>query len=266
MAGAATGSQAIERALDLLSAFGPDTTRLSLSELAEHANIPPSTARRLLKALLAKGFIEQEPLSRQYQLGMQLTRLGHIAETQSDLHRLASDPMAKLVEQLGESAYLARLAGSEVIYLMVMRSKQWVQITAEVGQAYPAWATASGRVLLAELSDDEVRALVPEPIAPFLGRYTITMDGLLAELQRIREQGYSQHAHDKMDDVSSIAAPIFGGDGKANVALTVSGPSFRFNETVAKEAIELIKRTAAEISFRIGGHPRQSRYGTPPRH
>src|SRR5690606_32666844 len=146
-----------------------DATRLSLSELAEHANIPPSTARRLLKALLAKGIIEHEPSSRQYQLGMPLTRLGHIPETPSDLHRLASDPMATLVVQLGESAYVARLAGSEVIYLMVMRSKQWVQITAEVGQAYPAWATASGRVLLAELLDDEVRALVPEPIAPFLG-------------------------------------------------------------------------------------------------
>lgn len=262
MASEATGSQAIERALDLLCAFTPESTRLSLSELAQHADLPPSTARRLLKALLAKGFIEQEPLSRQYQLGMQLTRLGHIAETQSDLHRLAFDPMASLVEELGESAYLARLVGSEVIYLMVMRSKQWVQITAEVGQAYPAWATASGRILLADLSDDEVRSLLPEPIEPFLGRYTITIDELLVELRKVRAQGYSQHAHDKIDNVSSIAAPIFGGDGRASVALTVSGPSFRFKDSVATGAVGLIRRTASEISFRIGGHARNSRFSS----
>lgn len=254
-----SGSQSVARALELLTCFTPDDPSFSLSELSEIVGLKPSTARRLLKALISKGFIEQDSSSRRYRLGMQLTRLGHIAERQSELGRIAKGPMQQLVAEFDEAAYISRLSGKDQLFLMVVHSQSWDLITAEVGETFPAWATASGRLMLAEKIDEEIDAMYADPLPRFRGEPPITVARLKQELQKIRENGYSTHITGADYNVFSRTVPIFDSSGYAAMALVISGPLDKVRP--AEELLPAMRRVANEISYRIGGNSRLTRIG-----
>lgn len=206
---------------------------------------------------MVRGFIEQDPLTRQYKLGMQLTRLGHIAERQSEIGRVAGSLMRRLTKEANEAAYISRLTGDKVMYLIVSHTQEWERLTAEVGETYEAWSTASGRLLLAEKRNEEIDAMFPEVLPQFRDRSRITRDRLKAELAEIRKTGYAKSIHEEEHEVFSYAAPIFDGSGRAYMALAVSGPTHRPAEN--RGFIPLLLSTADQISYRIGGNRRLSR-------
>src|SRR5699024_8607860 len=158
--------------------------------------------------------------------------------------------MRGLVKESDEAAYLSRLVGGEVLYLKVVHTEDWDRLTAEVGQTYEAWATASGRVLLAEKGDDEIDAMHPEVLPEFRGRERITRERVKRELEVVRQTGFAAQLSEEEHEVFSYAAPVFDGSGIGAMALAVSGPSHRAPEPT--RLVPKLKWAAAEISYRIG--------------
>ena len=241
---AGSGVQSVERVFELLELITAAGGEVMLSELAASTDLPLPTIHRLLRTLMAKGYIRQLA-NRRYALGPGLIRLGAAASKQ--LGDLAGVQLRSLVDQLGETANMAVLDSDMALYIAQAPSKHSMRTFTEVGRRAHTHATGVGKAILAQLGDDAVRAIVtragmPTPTVMSIG----TVDDLLADLGRIRERGYSVDDGEQEIGVRCFAMGV--PDAPTPTAISVSGPVSRVDEAFAERAIPALRAAAQSIS------------------
>ena len=223
--------RAVERALDLLSTFSTPELELSLTELSSRLNLNPSTTFRLLVTLQSHGYLEQNPENRKYRLGVACLELGSVFLNQSDIRKEALPILSSLRDDCEETVHLARLAGSEVVYLEKLDGLLPIGLMgSRIGGRAPAHCTGLGKAMLAYEPQSEIRQLCAESGLRRFTPNTITDLGeLLDELARIREHGYAIDSEEYEPDVKCVTVPIW--DYRQNLAgaISVSGPVGRID-------------------------------------
>ena len=154
---AANGVQSVERVFDLLELITDAGGEVTLSELSSSTELPLPTIHRLLRTLVAKGYVRQLA-NRRYALGPRLIRLGEGASKQ--LGALARPQLTSLVEALGETSNMAVLDSDMVVYIAQVPSKHSMRMFTEVGRRAHTHATGVGKAILAQLDDAAVRNIV----------------------------------------------------------------------------------------------------------
>ena len=158
MAGEQSGGvQSVERAFELLEVLAEAGGELSLSEAAAACRLPLPTIHRLVRTLVARGYVRQLP-SRRYALGPRLINLGESASGM--LADWARPCLAELVEALGETANLSMIDGDRATYVAQVPSRHAMRMFTEVGRRVHLHTTGAGKALLAQLSEAEVAELV----------------------------------------------------------------------------------------------------------
>ena len=241
---AGSGVQSVERVFELLELITAAGGEVMLSELAASTDLPLPTIHRLLRTLMAKGYIRQLA-NRRYALGPGLIRLGAAASKQ--LGDLAGVQLRSLVDQLGETANMAVLDSDMALYIAQAPSKHSMRTFTEVGRRAHTHATGVGKAILAQLGDDAVRAIVTRAGMPTPTTMSIaTVDDLLADLARIRKRGYSIDDGEQEIGVRCFAMGV--PDAPTPTAISVSGPVSRVDEAFAQRAIPLLRAAAQSIS------------------
>nr|WP_240506441.1 IclR family transcriptional regulator [Thermoactinospora rubra] len=246
--------QSVERAFDVLEALAACGGDASLSEIAARTGLPYGTIHRLLRTLLARGYVRQES-DRRYALGGALVRLGGVAERM--VGEWAQPYLAKLVELSGETANLAVLEGDFVVYVAQASSPRRLRMFAEVGRRLLPHSTAVGKVLLADRTDAEALALFERTGLPRKTANTITEpQAMLAELHRVRADGYALDLGEEELGVHCLAVPVHDGE-RVVAAMSVSGPAERIDALDRRELAEGMRRIAhafgRELSPRAAG-------------
>ncbi|GEP25908.1 MULTISPECIES: IclR family transcriptional regulator [Cryobacterium] len=241
---AGSGVQSVERVFELLELITAAGGQVMLSELAASTELPLPTIHRLLRTLVAKGYIRQLA-NRRYALGPGLIRLGTAASKQ--LGALAGAQLRALVDQLGETANMAVLDADMALYIAQAPSKHSMRMFTEVGRRAHTHATGVGKAILAQLSDDAVRAIVaragmPTPTTMSIG----SVNDLLADLARIRERGYSIDDGEQEIGVRCFAMAV--PDAPTPTAVSVSGPVSRVDDAFAELAIPALRAAVESIS------------------
>ncbi|MGO4747854.1 IclR family transcriptional regulator, partial [Streptomyces sp. 2MCAF27] len=165
------GVQSLERAFDLLERMADAGGEVGLSELSSSSGLPLPTIHRLMRTLVACGYVRQQP-NRRYALGPRLIRLGESASRL--LGTWARPYLARLVEATGETANMALLDGDEVVYVAQVPSRHSMRMFTEVGRRVLPHTTGVGKALLADTPADEVRALLARTGMPAATQKTIT--------------------------------------------------------------------------------------------
>lgn len=246
-AGPAGGVQSLDRAFELLEALADAGGALGLSQLAAATALPLPTIHRILRSLVAGGYVRQEP-SRRYALGPRLIRLGEVAERR--LSAWALPHLAELVGAVGETANLAMLEGDAVVYLAQAPSPHAMRLFTEVGRRVLPHCTGVGKAILSQLPDEEVRRIVRRTGMPAQTERTLTSPAaLLAELAAIRSRGYAVDDAEQEVGVRCVAVPISG----APVALSVSGPSGRLTAERVAQVAPVLLRTAQRCAHDLLG-------------
>jgi len=236
--------QSVERAFELLELITDAGGSAALSELAATADLPLPTIHRLLRTLVGLGYVRQLP-NRRYALGPRLIRLGEGATAQ--LGALALPVLKKLVDQLGETANMAVLDSDQVLYIAQAPSRHSMRTFTEVGRRAHAHATGVGKAVLAQLPDDHVRRIVTRTGLPAVTEASITgLDELLADLELIRERGWSVDEQEQELGVRCFAAAVPG--APSPTAISVSGPVSRVDEAFGERAVPLLQAAAREIA------------------
>ncbi|TFD71615.1 IclR family transcriptional regulator [Cryobacterium sp. Hb1] len=243
--GAGSGVQSVERVFELLELITAAGGEVMLSELAASTDLPLPTIHRLLRTLMAKGYIRQLA-NRRYALGPGLIRLGTAASQQ--LGVLAGLQLRSLVDQLGETANMAVLDADMALYIAQAPSKHSMRMFTEVGRRAHTHATGVGKAILAQLGDDAVRAIMartgmPRPTTMSIG----TVDDLLVDLARIRERGYSIDDGEQELGVRCFAMGV--PNAPTPTAISVSGPVSRVDDAFAQRAIPALRAAADSISL-----------------
>jgi IclR family transcriptional regulator, acetate operon repressor len=242
------GVQSVGRVLDLLEIVGDAGGEIGLSELAARSGLPLPSIHRLVRTLVQRGYMRQLP-NRRYALGARLVPLGQVAGTM--LGAWALPVLTGLVDALGESANLAVLDHDAVMYIGQVPSRHAMRMFTEPGRRVAAHCTGVGKALLSQLPDTAVRELLSRTGMPAQTPHTITdPDVLIAELGRIRHDGYAMDEGEQEIGVRCVAVPVLGALGTLGVS--VSGPAPRMTPEVVDRAIPLLREAGERLSSEIG--------------
>jgi DNA-binding IclR family transcriptional regulator len=236
--------RSLERAFDLLEHLADAGGEMALSELTEVSGLPMPTIYRLMRTLVNQGYARQAP-SKRYALGPRLIRLGESSSRL--LGGWARPVLARLVDEVGETANMALLEGDAVVYVAQAPSRHSMRMFTEVGRRVQAHCTGVGKALLAQLSTENAQALVNRTGLAAHTPHTITeLTALLRELELTRRRGYALDNEEQELGVRCVAVPLTG--APALSAISVSGPSGRLTHEVVDDVVPVMRRAAERLA------------------
>jgi len=218
-----------------------------VSELAQALGISKSNAHRLLRTLLELGFVDSR--DGRYWATLKVWELGSHVIKRYDVKDFARPFMAQIAAQTGEEVRLSIFDETtfEVIYIDKIDSAQDVRAYSQIGGRAPSYCTSSGKVFLAH-QDEDVIARVSKALSSRT-KWTITDPAKFADdLERTRADGYALNDRGLSEQVSGVAAPIFGRDGRVIASISVIGPAERFSMKRLREIGEATKKACTAIS------------------
>jgi len=185
-------NRSLERALQILNAFGSERKPLTLAQLSESLGLSKATVLRLCSTLVKYGFLKQDPESRHYALGLKLFELGSIVLSSLSLREVASRYLTQLQVRLGKTVFLGILAEDELLYMDKREDAgMGISFTSNIGRRRPPYWGMLGPVLMAYLPDDEVDRLLKEHPLVRITKKSYVDNGAFKEwLREIRRQGY----------------------------------------------------------------------------
>jgi IclR family transcriptional regulator, pca regulon regulatory protein len=248
-------SQSLERGLAILECFTPDRPLQGIADIADELGMSRSTTHRYVSTLVKLGYVKQGQ-RRKYRLSLGVTRLGMQALNGTALRDHAREDMAGLSTRVSCDVGLAAIDGAEIVYIERVRRLRRGQPDAgpQAGSRLPAHCTAMGKVLLANLSDQELDDTLAGMALQSMGPNTITGVGALrSELEQIREEGIALEDQERADELIGIASPVRDevGDVVAALDLSVRAPGVSIEEFADALYPHLVS-TADRISARLG--------------
>jgi DNA-binding IclR family transcriptional regulator len=249
--------QTIERAafiFDILSQF---PNGLSLGELARKANLPKGTAHRLLASMAYFDFIRQEPTTKNYHLGFKLVDLGNLLLSQIDLRSQARPLLIDLSETVKETVHLVVLDRDKALYVdkVDLHPKaSGLQMVSRLGSRIALHCSSVGKVLLAHMEEtDAARLIAGTGLVKRTPNTISDPDELMRHLACVRANGYAIDDEENEEGIRCVAAPIRNGSGRAEAAVSISGPTTRITtERIETELKNLVCQTANNISVQLG--------------
>lgn len=240
--------QSLARGLRVLTAFSAENPRLSLADAARLTGLTRATTRRCLHTLMQLGYAETNGKS--FQLTPRVLDLGYAYLSSAKLGAIAEPFMEALSEQLDESVSLAVLDGAEIVYVARVPTKRIMSIGLALGSRLPAVVTSMGRVLLASLSDDELRDFLNHAELIRYTRRTITdKTQLERELLSIRHQRYALVDRELEEGLRSLAVPLTNREGRIVAALNVGTQTERVSrDELLNSILPQLRRTAEQIN------------------
>lgn len=253
--------QALHHALTVLETFlESGKERQGISEISEGLGLNKSRVFRILNTLEQHHFVQRDPETKQYRLGVALMAFGEAARSRLEVVQVATPILDALAEQSGETVHLGVLDGHESVCVARRVSAHSVRLYAEVGRRAPLHVGGVPRVLLAYLPADERKQILHSGNLRQLTEQTVVdPDALERALAQIRRNGYNVSVGDLDAEVHSIAAPIRDHTGQVVAGVSVAGPSHRFPPSKVEETIRLVCNSAAEISRLLGYRPLSER-------
>jgi DNA-binding IclR family transcriptional regulator len=237
----------VRKAMAVISAFSYAEPVLGVSELSRRLDIGKSTVHRILTTLLEDGFVERTTDDR-YRLSVKLYEIGQEVAASNELRERAHPALERLRTDSGETAHLAVLAGTDVVYVDRLESPHMLRLMSRVGRRRAAHATSSGKCLLAFGSPAAVATVIAGGL-PRLGPRTITSATLLRRaLAEVRAQGYAVSVEESAPGVVSVAAPVFDTAGECVAAMSVAGPLSR----MPPESLDRFARLVLAATSRSG--------------
>ncbi|HSB65707.1 MAG TPA: IclR family transcriptional regulator [Anaerolineales bacterium] len=243
--------RAVDRALDVLMCFSSQTPELTMTQIAEQVGIHKSTAHRLLATLENKRFIQRDPTTGIYRLGIRLLQMAYLTIEHNDLRRLAAPFMHQLCDMYEENIDLTVLDDTDVVFINILEGPKRVKLAAAIGQRLPAFATASGKAILGFMPAKTVRGILDRGM-PQLTPYTLSApDVLLKDLNSVKESGFALSEQELEEQINAVAAPIFNQEQHPIASIAVAGPAYRLTRQKMNEIGPNLVATAQAISREI---------------
>lgn len=249
----AAGAQTVRRALALLRLIACGQERgVRLVDLERMSGLNRPTVHRLLKTLVLEEAVEQDPETRRYLIGQEITLLGLARTRRFPLLTLADPYMAELADQVGDTVFLSIRHGHDSICIGRRTGRHPIQVLSiEVGVRRPLGVGVSGVALLASLDADESTQLVRSNGARLevLGE---RVEDVIARVDAARREGLAHAPVGLMPGTSAVAVPIMSATGEALGAITVTAMAERLGAGRFGEVVDRMRQAVAGIAARWG--------------
>lgn len=241
--------KSLQKALKVLECF-IEKQPLGVTEISEKLGLYKSNVHDILTTLTAMNYLSRSEESGKYYLGINTVRLGRAAADRYNFQNITIPHLQEIANESGEISYLTIPLGYQVYYITsVFPSGSNVHVSSILRDCLEEmYCTSAGKAMLAFMPEEFVDEYMTLPLTR-LTSYTITEpETLRRELERIRLRGYAVDNQESAIGLRCVAAPILSYSGAVLGAISISGPSPRFNEDQIKQFAALIKKHVAEIS------------------
>lgn len=232
----------LEKGLQVIAAFDQERSRLTISEVAASTGLTRAAARRYLITLVHLGYVRQEDKS--FSLTPMVLRLGQSYLHSARLPRIVQPLLYRLSSSLQEAASVGILDHDQLVCVAAASAGRLISTTLQPGTRVPAFCTANGRVLLAQLPQANIQQFLDGFHAEQITPHTIiNKERLALELTRIRAQGYAMVDQELELGLRTLAVPVrnFRGETIAAMNISVHAGRMTTQEMVERYLPALIK-------------------------
>jgi IclR family acetate operon transcriptional repressor len=236
----------------VLEAVASSRNGLTFVEVMRQTGLPRGTVHRLIGALVEVGYLETRNNRKVYVLGQRPLRLLLLGAPQVAVADCARPVLERLVDRLGETAFLARLAGDQVESAAMVLPESERHSYVQPGRVMPLHAAASAKAIFAFQPEAVVDRVLARPRVAFTPRSRTLKRQILSELRRVRETGYAECLDELDPGVSSYACPVHIRGGVL-YSVGVVGLSQRLACVPTSELVAALREAAAELGERLSG-------------
>lgn len=242
----------IQRACSILRCFSEENPELGVTTISKKTGIHKSSTSRILSSLQQEGFVEQNDQNSKYRLGLGLVSLAGLVIERLELRDVTHPAIQDLAQITQETINISVLKEDECINIENINSPQAILHTGLLGRRNPLHCTSTGKVFLANMSDEERQHTLPDSLRAYTPHTITDRSQLEAELNEVRNQGYAVAQEEFKEGLSAIAAPIRNHDGTVIATISISGPSYRLDKERIDTYTPYLENTAHEISSKLG--------------
>ena len=237
------------RLLSLLELIAAKDLGVSLQALVDETGLPKATLHRMLQQLESAAYLQRGADGRQYHTGTRLRRLAESLLFHSVHHGARHAVLRHLVDEVGESCNLTALSGSEVVYLDRVETPAPLRFYLHPGSRVPVHCSASGKVLLAQMTPAERRQLLGHaPLAAYTPQTLTDFDRLEAEILAVRRQGFAIDNEEFLPGLLCVAVLVPAAARRSNLCVAVQAPVMRLPLARAKDLLPALQRAAGALA------------------
>ena len=240
--------QAVDRALEVLSCFSLTNPELNLAEISELADLPKPTVFRLLASLEAAKFVELTGDKQRYTVGIRLFELGQIYQSNLSIEHVITPFMQEITRKHDIVCNLGILDEGQVVYIASSDPGGPFRHVPIIGYRHYVHCSALGKSLLIDHEEEEIEEILEDRGMPPLSPHTLTEpEEFLEDLGQARRQGYTVDDQEGAVGIFCLAVPIRNRKGQVVAALSISGPSPKFNPEMKDELLEDLQAAASGV-------------------
>ncbi|RIX59639.1 IclR family transcriptional regulator [Paenibacillus nanensis] len=245
--------QAVERALLILDLFDERTPELKITEISDRMGLHKSTVHSLVKTMQSRGYMEQDPESGKYRLGLRLMEKGQQLLQSMDIRQVAKPSLEQFTNNTGQTTHLVILDGYEGVYIDKVEGHLAPIRYSRIGRRVMLHSSSVGKLLSAYQPSEWIDRLLERYEFVRLTEKTIAHpEAFLRELELVRQRGYAIDDEENEVGVRCAAVPVFDHRGVAAAAISVSTLRSRVDDKELEKLIEELNQTAMSISQRLG--------------
>ncbi len=246
------GTQAIDRALNILSRFSLSRPAWEATELSDQLGLTLPTTKRILKALESKGMLVQNRMTGLYELGLKVFELGAVTLSRISLVNQNKDLLIKLSEETRQTVHLTVIDSDEILYIKKIESSDIYAITSPDGLRRPLATGSLGKAILSTFSQAMLKAyLSKHPLVAYTTKSITDQKIYMEELAKVKVKGFAIDQEELIQGVCGVAAPISTRMSPAIGGIAIAFPVLRFDEARVLEWGELVRQAGLTISHRL---------------
>ena len=241
----------VKNALRILNSFTMEEPEKRVSDLAQELGLGKSTVSRLLGTLASEGYVQKDPETLKYRLGLRILTLYSIIVSKLEVSRESRPVLRRLVNETGESAHVAILEDKDVVYVEQVECAQPAHILSYVGRRNPAHCTSTGKLLLAYQDEGAVERFLEDGLVRFTEHTITDPEQFRQHLKTIRQEEFCYSINEFIHGVISMAVPIRDYTGRVIASVALVGPEQRMRGQIASLRTRL-QKAGQEISRNLG--------------
>jgi len=242
----------IATALRILEMFADGTGQRSVSEIAEHCQLPRSQVSRILSTFGRAGWLDQDRKTRRYSVGLPAYVFGSRFIQFHPLTKHAIPMLRGIVDRSGFNTTLSILDHLKPLYLLGIAGPVPVDLSSAFGSYFPFHATAAGKVLAA-FAPVEVRErmLRETPLDRITSRTVTDREQLRDELERVFRLGYARSDGERVPGIGALAVPVITRSGAVAAAIGIAFPTSMVSGDELEYHAEILKSGARSLAERV---------------
>lgn len=248
--------QSVAHALDVLEMLAGTPDEKGVSDLAKGLGLHKNNVFRLLATLQTRGFVDQNPETDNYRLGIASMELGRGFLQQTRLLRQARAVLEEIAARVGETSHVGIRRGDQVVYLDGAEPDRMLRVAVRPGLSRPLHASAEGKVLAAfDPSGSAFDPAVWEEKKParFSAGTCVDPQRLAEQMKEVAARGWAMDREECEEGICGMAAPVRDHQGRVIAALSISGPTVRFDsKRSADEFPRLVQEASVRLSRSLG--------------